>query len=142
MTTHDNAALAKRLYELFNEGKLEEAADLADPEMRVEVVAFGVELTGRDGFLGFMTGFKTAFPDLTITVLSQVATADRVVSECSWRGSHDGPLGTPSGEVPATGRQVEGARFCEVWHVRDGRITRLVNYQDVTTWLRQLGLAT
>ncbi len=141
MTTNDNAALASRLYGLFNEGRLDAAADLAHPDVTVDVVAFGAELSGRSGFLDFMAGFKTAFPDLKITVVNQVTTADRVVSECSWTGTHEGPLRTPAGEIPPTGKKVTGARFCEVWTISAGRITRLVNYQDVTTWLRQLGLA-
>ena len=36
--------------------------------------------------------------------------------------------------------QAEGARFCEVWTMRGHEIEKLVNYQDVSTWLRQLGL--
>jgi steroid delta-isomerase-like uncharacterized protein len=136
-----NRDLAAEVYDLFNQGRLEDATGLAADAVVVDVVPFGMVFEGRDGFLEFMNGFKTAFPDLTITVEHQVASADGVVSECSWTGTHTGTLNTPAGPVPATGRRVEGARFCEVWDVGDGRITRLVNYQDPATWLRQLGLA-
>lgn len=141
MTAHDNAALANELYRLFNEGRIEEACNLGDPRIRVDVVPFGMTFEAREGFTQFMRGFKDAFPDLTITVVNQVATDDHVVSECSWRGTHRGPLMTPAGPIPATGKPVEGARFCEVWRIEGGKIVSLVNYQDITTWLRQLGLA-
>lgn len=141
MSAHDNAALANRLYGLFNEGRLDEASRLAAAPIVVDVVPFGMTFEGPDGFLQFMQGFKTAFPDLTITVTAQVAGDEHVVSECSWEGTHRGPLETPAGAVPATGKRVTGARFCEVWRMEGGQILRLTNYQDVSSWLRQLGLA-
>ncbi len=79
-------------------------------------------------------------PDLTVTITNQVVTDDQVVNECVWRGTHTGPLQSPAGEIPPTGKPVTGGRFCEVWEIQGGQIARLRNYQDVSTWLRQLGL--
>lgn len=141
MAGSDNCALAHELYELFNEGRLDEAAKMGSDDIKVDVVPFGMVFDGRDGFLGFMDSFKSAFPDLTITVEHQVASEDGVVSECSWTGTHTGTLHTPAGPIEATGRRVDAARFCEVWDVSDGSITKLVNYQDISSWLRQLDLA-
>ena len=141
MSPRENEILARELYDLFNRGQLEEAAKLATDDVVVDVVPFGMTFEGHDGFLGFMSGFKTAFPDLTITVQHQVASSDGVVSECSWTGTHTGELMTPARSVAPTGKTVSGARFCEVWDVEDGKVSKLVNYQDLSTWLRQLGLA-
>jgi steroid delta-isomerase-like uncharacterized protein len=140
MTATKNAEIESRLYRLFNEGKLDEASGLAKDAIRVDVVPFGMVFEGRDGFRQFMSGFKTAFPDLTISVDKQVVNDRHIVSECTWNGTHDGPLGTPAGAIPATHKRVSGARFCEVWDIEDGRITRLANYQDLSSWMRQLGL--
>lgn len=140
MTANDTASLARQLYARFNAGDIDAAAGMATDDIEVVVVPFGQTFAGPDGFGAFMRGFKDAFPDLAITVENQVATDDQVVSECSWNGTHTGPLQTPAGPIPPTGRSVSGARFCEVWRVRDGKIAHLVNYQDVGTWLRQLGV--
>lgn len=140
MSAEMNMQLARRVYELFNQGRLEEDDLNATEDVVVELVPFSQTFTGREGFLQFMLGFKRAFPDLTITVEHQVAGDDHVVTECSWTGTHTGPLASPAGEIPATGKRVVGARFCEVWHIRDGKLAELTNYQDVSTWLRQLGL--
>jgi len=137
----NNEHLARQLYDLFNRGELEEAAKLATEDVIIDVVPFGTTFEGTDGFLGFMGGFKNAFPDLTISVTHQVASEDGIVSECTWNGTHTGELATPAGTIAPTGRSVTGARFCEVWDVEDGKITKVVNYQDLATWLRQLGLA-
>jgi hypothetical protein len=69
-----------------------------------------------------------------------VVTEDQVVNECRWRGTHTGPLQSPAGEIPPTGKTVEDAVFCEVWGIKDGQLATLRNYQDVSSWLRQLGL--
>jgi ketosteroid isomerase-like protein len=46
---------------------------------------------------------------------------------------------TPAGEVPPTGRTVDFT-VCEVWQIRDGKVTSLHNYQDAASLMRQLGL--
>lgn len=140
MTAQANKELAQNLYQMFNEGRIDEAVNLATEEIEVVLIPFGQTFNGREGFGQFMGGFKQAFPDLTITVTNQVATDDQVVSECRWTGTHTGPLMSPTGEIPPTGKRVDGAIFCEVWQIRDGKVAVLRNHQDVGTWLRQLGL--
>jgi predicted ester cyclase len=73
-------------------------------------------------------------------IMHQVATDDEVVSEFKARGMHTGPLLTPAGEVPPTGRTVEFT-VCEVWSVKNGKVASIRNYQDAASIMRQLGLA-
>ena len=140
MAAADNAKLARDVYDLFNRLEFDAILDGATEDVEVELVSFGMTFEGREGLLRFMKGFKDPFPDLEVTVVHQVATEDAVVNECTWHGTHTGPLQRPNGEIPPTGKRVSGARFCEVWNLRDGKLARLVNYQDVSIWLRQLGL--
>jgi predicted ester cyclase len=84
-------------------------------------------------------GFKGAFPDLKIAVTNQVATDDQVVSEFTARGTHTGPLLTPAGEIPPTGRKVDFI-VCEVWRIKNGQLVSLHNYQDAASLMRQLGV--
>ena len=140
MSAHDNAQLVRELYEAFNKGDLAKAIALAAEDMEVEFVPFGQTFHGRQGFNDFIGGFKRAFPDLIVTVTNQVATENQVVNECTWRGTNTGPLVTPAGEIPPTNRKVEGGRFCEVYEIKNGKLAADRNYQDVASWLRQLGL--
>jgi len=140
MSAQDHAAMAREVYQAFNRSDFDAALALAADDGGVVLVPFGKTFHGKQGFREFMAGFKDAFPDLTVTVTNQVATDDQVVNECSWTGTHTGPLQTPTGTIPPTNKRVEGAVFCEVWGIRDGKVARLVNYQDAATWLRQLGL--
>jgi steroid delta-isomerase-like uncharacterized protein len=140
MSAQSNAEMARNLYAAFNRGDLDSCLALAAQDVEVVLIPFDQTFRGHDGFRDFMGGFKRAFPDLTVTVTNQVATEDQVVSECSWTGTHSGPLLSPTGEIPATHKSVTRAVFCEVWTIRDGKVAVLRNYQDVSTWLRQLGL--
>jgi steroid delta-isomerase-like uncharacterized protein len=136
----DTAQFARDIYNRFNSGDLIGARALAHEDAKVELVALGQSFDGPDGFMTFMEVFKTAFPDIKIEVENQVATADAVVNVCTWAGTHSGSLMGPVGEIPPTGKRVTRARFCEVWKIEDGRLSRLANYQDVSTWMRELGL--
>ena len=140
MSAQENAALAQKLYELFSNNQFDEAVALAAEDMEVVLVPFGQTFHGPEGFRNFMMGFKTAFPDIIINqVVSQIATDEAAVSEFTARGTHTGPLMTPAGEVPPTGRTVDFT-VCEVWQIRDGKIASLHNYQDSASLMRQLGL--
>jgi|CXWL01.1.fsa_nt_gi steroid delta-isomerase-like uncharacterized protein len=140
MSAQNNAKLTRDIYELFNQGQLEKALELAAEDCAIDLVPFGMTFEGREGFMQFMGNFKRAFPDLTVTIVNQVATDDQVVNECTWNGTHTGPLGTPTGEIPPTGKKVAGGRFCEVLRIKNGKMAHLTNYQDPAGWLRQLGL--
>src|SRR4051812_41765327 len=58
----------------------------------------------------------------TTEVVEEVVTPDRVVVGFRMRGRHDGPLRTPLGTVPPTGRQVV-IRVTDILTVEDGLIT-------------------
>jgi steroid delta-isomerase-like uncharacterized protein len=139
MSAHDNAALARRIYQLFSDDKLDDALELVAEDVEAVLVPFGQTFHGRDGFTGFMQGFKGAFPDIRISVTNQIATEEQVVSEFTARGTHTGPLQTPAGAIPPTGRTVDFI-VCEVMRVKNGRIASLHNYQDAASIMRQLGL--
>jgi ketosteroid isomerase-like protein len=62
-----------------------------------------------------------------------------VATEHIGRFTHTGPLLTPAGEIPPTGRRVE-LQIAEVYRMREGKIALLHAYYDVATMLRQPGL--
>lgn len=140
MSASENAALARRLYELFSLAKYDDAVHCATEDIELILYPFGQTFHGKDGFRDFMSGFTTAFPDITITVTNQVADETQVATEFTAVGTHTGVLQTPGGDVAPTGRTVEFV-VCEVWTIREGRIASLRNYQDAASIMRQLGLA-
>ncbi|RIK37502.1 MAG: hypothetical protein DCC55_24110 [Chloroflexi bacterium] len=141
MSAQANAALAHKIYQLFNENKLDAVLALATEDVEIILVPCGQTFHGREGFREFMESFKRAFPDILITdIIHQIATDDAVVNEFKASGAHTGPLMTPVIKLPPTGRTV-GFTACEVWEIRDGKLAILRNYQDVAGILRQLGVS-
>lgn len=139
MSAQDNAVLARRMYQLFSEDKLDHVLEFVSEEAETILIPFGQTFHGRDGFRQFMLAFKEAFPDIRITVTNQVATEESVVTEFTARGTHNGPLITPAGTIPPTGRTVDFV-VCEVWRLKNSQMVSLRNYQDSASILRQLGM--
>ncbi|HLJ65874.1 MAG TPA: ester cyclase [Chloroflexota bacterium] len=140
MTAQDNAELTRRAYQLFEQHRFDEVlASVADDVEVVPYYAPGLVFRGKDGFRDFMASHKNALPDIRVRIDHQVATDDAVVNECTATGTHTGPLVSPAGEIPPTGRSVT-LHFCEIWTIRDGKVIGLHNYQDSGDLMRQLGL--
>jgi steroid delta-isomerase-like uncharacterized protein len=139
MSTQDNVALAQKIYQLFNDDRYDRVLELADKDIELVLYPFNQTFHGPEGFVNFMKGFKVAFPDLIIEVKNQIAEGDQLVNEITGKATHTGPLMTPAGEVPPTGRPVTFT-VCEVWGIKDGKLASLRNYQDSGNLMRQLGL--
>ena len=138
MSTKESVAIVGQLYDLWNDRDLDGALDLASDDVEVRLVALGQTLTGREGFRVFMERFAIASSDMKKYVSNQVASDDQVVSEFTLRGTHDGSLRTPAGEIPPTGRSIE-LEVVEVVGIRDGKVAWITNYSDASTLMRQLG---
>lgn len=136
----DNIAVCKQAHKLFSENKFDEVANLVTDNIQVVNYATVQTFNGKAEFLNFMSGFKTAFPDLVIKH-TNVFQGDNgyVALEFEAFGTHSGPLAGPGGVIPPTGKSVKFI-VCEVQQVIDGKIASIHNYQDSGSLMRQLGL--
>lgn len=139
MSARDNEAIARETHEAFNARDLDRAAAYAIEDAEWVIVATGETLRGPEGYKQYMQNWLDAFSDASTEITAVHAGEDSAVVEFIGRGTHDGPLRSPGGEVPPTGRSVE-TRFCEVFDMRDGRITGARSYFDMTGMMVQLGL--
>jgi steroid delta-isomerase-like uncharacterized protein len=80
-----------------------------------------------------------AFPDTSLTVKNIAAAGEWVATEHVSAGTHQGPLATPAGEVPATGRTLQ-TEMAEWFRVQRGLITVSRAYWDLGSAMRQLGI--
>ncbi len=140
MTPQSNTKLAQEIYNAFSNDQFDEVLARSAEDVEIVVTPTGQVYQGREGFKAFMQSFKGAFPNIRLTIKDQVATDDAVVTEFMAVGTHTGPLQTPAGDIPPTGRTAEWP-VIEIWRIKDGRLASLHNYQDLGTMLRQLGLA-
>ncbi len=84
-----------------------------------------------------VTGFDAAFPDLRRNLDKFYGDGDVVIVELSLVGTHSGPLETPEGTIPATGKTID-VPCCDVWTIRDGKIQSFHCYLAGTILAAQL----
>jgi steroid delta-isomerase-like uncharacterized protein len=139
-TTARAADIARQHYDLYNAQDLDRAAtSLIAEDAEWVNVATGETFRGPDGYRRFIQGWRSAFPGSRIDDLRIEGNDDVIVAEFRGRGTHAGPLATPAGMLPPTGRVID-VPFCEVMEVREGRISRARLYFDSATLMRQLGV--
>lgn len=97
-------------------------------------------IEGADATLGIYQAWKTAMPDVHAVVQSVAIVGDTAMVELVWEGTHTGPLETPGGTVPASGKTQRTPGVLSV-DVEDGLITTSRNYFDMLTFLQQVGAA-
>lgn len=129
--------LAEGHVQAFNDRAWHRGSDLYAPDLTV--VEPGGTSTGIDPFLQHAKGFVTALPDSRMEVTAVIESGNRVVVEGVYAGTHTGPLVTPQGEVPGTGRSLS-LPLCDVFEVAAGRITGIHVYYDQMSFAAQLGL--
>src|SRR2546425_8235583 len=103
MSAEENKAIARRINdEVWTGGRLEVIDELIAADFVTTVVGAPEQIRGVQGFREFVLMYRTAFPDLRISVDEQIAEGDTVVTRWTGTGTHEGELMG----MPATGKQV------------------------------------
>lgn len=97
--------VARRYIDAFNRLDWETYKATLTPDS-IHIEPGGMESHGPEATVEGLMIFKTAFPDLEGTILRLVVGEQEVALELVWKGMHTGPLLTPNGPIPATGRPV------------------------------------
>lgn len=129
--------LVKQHYANMSSGDLDRDRELMSPDV-VTVDPSGT-IRGVDAFIEHERGFATAFPDARAELVRGIESGELVMAEGVFSGTHSGPLASPQGEVPPTGRTLR-LEFADVFVVRDGLIVEHHIYYDQVSFLAQLGL--
>jgi steroid delta-isomerase-like uncharacterized protein len=123
MSTEENKARVRRLMEAaYNQGKLEPLDEVLDPEfVCYDPNSEAGEVRGAENIRRGVVLLRNAFPDLTITIQDQIAEGDKVVTRCTFTGTHEGEFFG----LPPTGKRLEmsgiyidrfeGDRLVEEW---------------------------
>jgi steroid delta-isomerase-like uncharacterized protein len=120
------AATRQFVEHVWNNGRFELGLEHLAPDF-VNHTPFGEET--REQFLDRIRAFRTAFPDLHLTVEEMLADGDRVITRFTVRGTHRGPFRG----IPATNRTID---------ITGIAIDRVVDAKRVEGWavLDVLGL--
>jgi steroid delta-isomerase-like uncharacterized protein len=134
----DTTAVATELVEAFNVGNWERLRATLHPDVVYEETGTQRRVDGADEYVRLCQGWKESLPDVRGTVQATVASGQRVAQEILWEGTHRGPLATPGGVVPPSGKRIRVRGT--LWHtIADGRAREIHHHLDVLSLLQQIG---
>jgi steroid delta-isomerase-like uncharacterized protein len=135
MSQQDNIAATERLGAAVNSGNLDVFHEIFAPNV-IDRDPASDQVPGPEGFIHFFTGFRAAFPDLSIGVEQMVADEDNVAIAYTVTGTHQGDfLGIPATGKPIKARGVQIARF------ENGQIVERWGSSDQLGILQQIGVS-
>ena len=136
MSAESNMALSRRvLDEAFNAGNIDVIDELVTTDFVNHDAALPAPMVGPDAAKATIGGYRTAFPDLRITIEQQIADDQGVATRWSAKGTHQGDL---MGMSP-TGKQATVTGIT-IDRIVNGRIAESWTNWDTLGMLQQLGV--
>lgn len=135
----DTTTVARETVEAFNEGAWDRFASVLDENSTYDEMATHRHCKGCDEIVALNKEWKGAFPDAQGTIERLIEAGDTVTMEVTWRGHHTGPLQTPDGAIPPTGRAIE-VSAAGVLEIREGKVVSDHHYFDLAGMFEQLGV--
>jgi predicted ester cyclase len=127
-----NKEIASRFIEAFQAGD-DAALESSMVEDTVDHNPLPGQRPGRRGVLDTLAMYRSAFPDLTLTIELQVGEGDHVVQNGLAKGTNTGLL---MGQ-PATGAPAQFA-WIDMYRIADDYITEIWHLEDIAGLLQQL----
>jgi steroid delta-isomerase-like uncharacterized protein len=132
MSVEENKAIFRRIVEEgFNKGNLA----IVDELVATNHVNHTDNVHGPEEYKQFITMYRTAFPDLHMTIEDQIAEGDKVVNRWTSRGTHKGDLMG----IPPTGKQTTVTGMY-VARIIGGKIVEEWGNLDALGMMQQLGV--
>jgi predicted ester cyclase len=86
-----------------------------------------------------VVNYARAFPDMHRELYDFYSVDNIVCVQLALQGTHKGPLKMPGGDIPPTGKRMDGP-CCDVFELVDGKVRRFDCYPSGTVILTQLGV--
>jgi steroid delta-isomerase-like uncharacterized protein len=94
------------------------------------------DVKGLEGYKQRIKDYRSAFPDLKISVDEVIVQGNTVAVRWTLTGTHKGQI--PTLPIPPTGKKVV-LKGCDMSHWKDGKNIEEWNYADFLGYLKQLG---
>ena len=131
-------AVAREMIEAFNAGDMERGKKVLAANSVYDEVATQRRLQGPDAIVQSWNQWRQAMPDVKGRITNTVASANTVVQEITWEGTHTGTLNLPGNSLPPTGKR-QTTRATQVVVFDGNKVKECRHYFDVLSLLQQLG---
>jgi len=138
----NNEQIIRQAYALAEKVDVKGWTECFTPDGTFTDMSIGVTYRGPDGPTGLgktVEVYAKAFPDMHRELYRLFGIGDVVVVELALQGTHRGPLPTPMGILPATGKRMD-APCCDVFRIVNGKIQSFNCYPSGTVIFAQLGV--
>ena len=138
----NNEQIIRRAYGLAEKVDVKGFTDCFTPDGTFTDMSIGVTYKGPTGPTGIgvtVEVFAKAFPDMHRELYRFVTVDNVVIVELALQGTHKGPLPTPMGVIPPTGKRMD-TPCCDVFRLVDGKIQSFNCYPSGTVMFAQLGV--
>lgn len=126
--------LIRELYEVWNTKAVERVEEHFTEDAVYEDVAGGLVSRGWEEIKAMIAEVQRWSPDFHVEMTSVFVAGDRAVTEWRMTGTHQGDLEG----LPATGKGFS-LRGVSLLQFEEGKVKRVTDYYDMSTFLRQLG---
>lgn len=140
ITEEEALQIVGHILEIFNEGNLALVDELYKPGFVRHDRALPEDIVGLDAFKNYVTSLRTAYPDFRVTVDEQIVKGDKIVTRWTVTATNTGPLQTPMGELPPTGKKMS-VPGVDIVSVADGKITEHWVFYNQLYSYQQLGFS-
>lgn len=139
MSRAQNIQTVRSVYEFFNNHDMNGLMGLVTEDFELIDMALGMTWRGKAGWKEWLEAWAVSLPDAKTRVDRLAADGDLIFTEHTGTGTHTGPLQTPGGAIPPTGKKIT-LQFAEAFSMHGGKIRQMKTYWDSATLMRQLGL--
>lgn len=130
--------LARETIDAFNRADYARLREMQGPGFTYAEPATGRFVGGGEELEALLRGWREAMPDVTGEITALAVDGDVTVLEITWSGTQTGPLATPGGTLPPSGRSSSSA--ATLWQRWEGeKMVEERHHLDLLTMLTQLG---
>lgn len=136
---NDLAQIAGEIIEAFNSDDWARFKAPFAANLVYEESGTGRRTEDADAYVQLTKQWKQAFPDAKGTIRNSLSSGNTVAQEVLWEGTQTGPLPTPTGTLPPSGRRVMVP--ATLWLTFQGEQVREIHHHiDVMGMMQQLGV--
>ena len=134
-STEANKAIVHRYFsEIMSQGNLTVIDELMTEDFIIRISSLHEPFRGHEGMKQFVSGLRTAFPDITFKVENLIAEGDKIACHFTSISTHQAEFA----RIPATGKEVKD-QGTDIFSFVDGKIAEILVNENALGLMQQLG---